>query len=88
VSTLLQDVSHDLPGSRVSSGNSDLLLTLPLDERHKLNRIINTQKQRLATAKTDVEDLVARLNQEMAARQYLVTKVSNMSLRFFVISKF
>jgi len=88
VSTLLQDVSHDLPGSRVSSGNSDLLLTLPLDERHKLNRIINTQKQRLATAKTDVEDLVARLNQEMAARQYLVTKVSNTSLRFFVISKF
>lgn len=80
VSTLLQDVSHDLPGSRVSSGNSDLLLTLPLDERHKLNRIINTQKQRLATVKTDVEDLVARLNQEMAARQYLVTKVKDLEV--------
>jgi hypothetical protein len=82
VSTLLQDVSHDLPGSRVPSGNSDLSLTFPLDERHKLNRILNTQKQRLATAKTDVEDLVARLNQEMAARQYLVTKVSNTCLGF------
>ncbi|KAK2425462.1 Phox (PX) domain-containing protein [Trifolium repens] len=80
VSTLLQDVSHDLPGSRVPSGNSDLSLTFPLDERHKLNRILNTQKQRLATAKTDVEDLVARLNQEMAARQYLVTKVKDLEV--------
>ncbi|XP_004486652.1 PX domain-containing protein EREX isoform X2 [Cicer arietinum] len=80
VSTLLQDVSHDLPGSRVPFGNSDLLLTFPLDERHKLNRIINTQKQRLDTAKTDVEDLIARLNQEMAARQYLVTKVKDLEV--------
>ncbi|WJX74937.1 hypothetical protein P8452_58529 [Trifolium repens] len=80
VSTLLQDVSHDLPESRAPSGNSDLLLTFPLDERHKLNRILNTQKQRLTTVKTDVEDLVARLNQEMAARQYLVTKVKDLEV--------
>lgn len=76
VSTLLQGVSHDLPGNNVPSGNSDLLVTFPLDQRQKLNRILNTQQQRVATAKTDVEDLIARLNQEMAARQYLATKVS------------
>ncbi|KAG5115182.1 hypothetical protein JHK84_041295 [Glycine max] len=50
--------------------------TFPLDEQHKLKKILNTQKQRLVTTKADVEDLIARLNQEMAARQYLVTKVS------------
>ena len=41
-----------------------------------MKKILNTQKQRLVTTKADVEDLIARLNQEMAARQYLVTKVS------------
>ncbi|RDY12904.1 PX domain-containing protein EREX, partial [Mucuna pruriens] len=66
--TLVQDASHE------PSRNSDLLLTFPLDEQNKLNKILNTQKQRLATAKADVEDLIARLSQETAARQYLVTK--------------
>ncbi|CAK8535649.1 unnamed protein product [Lathyrus sativus] len=81
VSTLLQGVSHDLPGNNVpSSGNSDLLVTFPLDQRQKLNRILNTQQQRVATAKTDVEDLIARLNQEMAARQYLATKVKDLEV--------
>ncbi|KAJ1393479.1 PX domain superfamily [Sesbania bispinosa] len=78
--TLLQDVSHDLLGSQEPSSNSDLLVTFPSDVRHKLNRILNTQKQRVATAKTDVEDLIARLNQEMAARQYLVTKVKDLEV--------
>lgn len=84
MTTLLQDVSQDLPGSHEPSENSDLLVTFPLDQRHKLNRILSTQKQRLATAKTDVEDLIARLNQEMAARQYLVTKVSNTCFNIFI----
>lgn len=83
VSTLIQGVSDDLPENNVPSRNSDLLVTFPLDQRQKLNRILNTQQQRVATAKTDVEDLIARLNQEMAARQYLATKVSNTCLRFF-----
>ncbi|KAK7325263.1 hypothetical protein VNO77_29422 [Canavalia gladiata] len=78
--TLLQDASQNLPGSHEPSRNSDLLLTFPLHERHKLNRILNTQKQRLTIAKTDFEDLLARLNQEMAARQYLVTKVKDLEV--------
>lgn len=82
--TLVQDVAHDLTGSHEEgSRNSDLLLTFPLDERHKLNKILNTQKQRLVTAKADVEDLIARLNQEIAARQYLVTKVRCICFRYF-----
>ncbi|XP_061351293.1 PX domain-containing protein EREX [Gastrolobium bilobum] len=80
VTTLLQDASHNLPGIHEPSRNSDLLVTFHLDERNKLNRILNTQKQRLATAKTDVEDLIARLNQEMAARQYLITKVKDLEV--------
>lgn len=82
--TLVQDVAHDLIESHdEASRNLDLLLTFPLDERHKLSKILNTQKQRLVTAKADVEDLIARLNQEMAARQYLVTKVHRICLRVF-----
>lgn len=72
VTTLLRDVSHHIPGNHEPS-----LAIFQLDERHKLGRILDTQNQRLAMAKTDVEDLIARLNQEMAARQYLVMKVSN-----------
>lgn len=53
----------------------DILVALPSDERHKLNRVLNTIRQRLATAKTDMEDLIARLNQEVAVRQFLTTKV-------------
>ncbi|TKY48058.1 hypothetical protein E2542_SST25472 [Spatholobus suberectus] len=78
--TLVQDASHDLTGRHEPSRNSDFLLTFQLDEPHKLNKILNTQKQRLATAKADVEDLIARLNQEMAVRQYLVTKVKDLEV--------
>ncbi|KAK3020483.1 hypothetical protein RJ639_045733 [Escallonia herrerae] len=59
---------------------SDMLVALPSDERHKLNRILITIQRRLATAKTDVEDLIARLNQELAVRQYLTTKVRDLEV--------
>lgn len=54
---------------------SDLLVALPSEERNKMNRVLITMQRRLATAKTDMEDLIARLNQELAVRQYLTTKV-------------
>ncbi|KAK2994480.1 hypothetical protein RJ640_021285 [Escallonia rubra] len=59
---------------------SDMLVALPSDERHKLNRVLITIQRRLATAKTDVEDLIARLNQELAVRQYLTTKVRDLEV--------
>lgn len=53
----------------------NLLVALPSDERQKLNRVLITLQQRLAAARTDVENLIARLNQEVAVRQFLSTKV-------------
>ncbi|KAK1575435.1 hypothetical protein Q3G72_005456 [Acer saccharum] len=52
----------------------------PEDQRLKLNRVLNTMQQRLATAKTDTEDLIARLNQEGAVRQFLTTKVKDLEV--------
>lgn len=71
----------ELPRNVDSFNKSDLevpvdsLVALPSDERLKLNRVLITLHRRLATARTDAENLIARLNQEVAVRQYLSTKV-------------
>ncbi|KAI4329355.1 hypothetical protein L6164_021626 [Bauhinia variegata] len=80
VTPLLRDGSHDLPGNCELPRNRDLLVAFPVDERQKLNRILVTLQQRLATAKTDVEDLQARLDQEMTARQFLMIKVKDLEV--------
>ncbi|KAL4302867.1 hypothetical protein GQ457_10G002710 [Hibiscus cannabinus] len=84
--------SVDLPGtSEVSStmgtlGKSDSLFSggtqifLPLDQRQKMNRVLLAMQQRLVTAKTDMEDLIARLNQEIAVKSYLTTKVKDLEV--------
>ncbi|XP_057967915.1 LOW QUALITY PROTEIN: PX domain-containing protein EREX [Malania oleifera] len=64
--------------SLASSG--DPIVVLPSDERRKMNRVLITLQRRLATAKTDMEDLIARLNQELAVRQYLTTKVKDLEV--------
>ncbi|XP_057504653.1 PX domain-containing protein EREX-like isoform X1 [Actinidia eriantha] len=86
------DNSLDLPEGREISRTADiiaetdlqfprdLLVALPSHERNKMNRVLTTMKQRLATAKTDMEDLIARLNQELAVRQYLSTKVKDLEV--------
>ncbi|XP_058226699.1 PX domain-containing protein EREX isoform X1 [Rhododendron vialii] len=58
----------------------DVLVALPSDQRNKMNRVLTTLRRRLAAAKTDMEDLVARLNQEVAVRQYLTTKVKDLEV--------
>ncbi|URE40496.1 PX [Musa troglodytarum] len=55
-------------------------IVLPIDQRHKLNRVLLTMQRRLGTAKTDMEDLIARLNQEMAVKEYLTTKVKDLEV--------
>ncbi|XP_021886967.1 PX domain-containing protein EREL1 isoform X2 [Carica papaya] len=82
----------DLPGvTDVSStggiiGNTDLhfpgdaQIVLPLDQRHKMNRVLLLMQQRLVTVKTDMEDLIARLNQEIAVKDYLNTKVTDLEV--------
>lgn len=80
-----------LGGAEVSSsmenfGNSELhasggaQLVLPLDQRHKMSRLLLTMQRRLVTAKTDMEDLIARLNQEIAVKDYLTTKVKDLEV--------
>ncbi|XP_027355083.1 PX domain-containing protein EREL1 [Abrus precatorius] len=86
------DGCHDLPGCALVSretdtmghaklkGTDDAQLVLPLDQRNKLNRILSTMQRRLITAKTDMEDLIARLNQEIAAKDFLATKVKDLEI--------
>ena len=71
----LDSLSSDLQFRR------DLLVLFITDERHKLKRVLNTLQRRLATAKTDMEDLIARLNQEVTVRQFLATKVFSTIVR-------
>ena len=71
----LDSLSSDLQFHR------DLLVFFLSHERHKLKRVLNTLQRRLATAKTDMEDLLARLNQEVAVRQFLATKVFSTIVR-------
>ncbi|KAK8706711.1 hypothetical protein V6N13_057788 [Hibiscus sabdariffa] len=84
--------SHDPPGTAEmlnimgTVGNSDprssggTQIVLPLDQRHKMNRALLTMQRRLVTAKTDMEDLIARLNQEIAVKGYLTMKVKDLEV--------
>ncbi|OMP01401.1 hypothetical protein COLO4_11913 [Corchorus olitorius] len=90
VASLFGDGLLDLPENAEAPGNlnplsSDLqfhrdLLVFQSDKRHKLKRVVNTLQRRLATAKADMEDLMARLNQEVAVRQFLETKVKDLEV--------
>lgn len=53
----------------------DAQVILPNDQKQKLSRLLITMQRRIGTAKTDMEDLIARLNQEAAVKEYLATKV-------------
>ncbi|XP_016477209.1 PX domain-containing protein EREL2 isoform X2 [Nicotiana tabacum] len=57
-----------------------LKVVIQLEEQTKMNRILSAMQLRLATAKTDMEDLLMRLNQEHAVRQYLATKVKDLEI--------
>ncbi|KAK7320681.1 hypothetical protein VNO77_30379 [Canavalia gladiata] len=46
----------------------------PLDQHNKLNRIVSTTQRRIVSAITDREDLIVRLNQEVAAKDFHATK--------------
>ncbi|XP_078443489.1 PX domain-containing protein EREL1-like isoform X2 [Wolffia australiana] len=60
------------------ASDNDVRIVLPVDQRQKLTRILLTMQRRLITAKTDMEDLIARLNQEIAVKEYLSTKVKDL----------
>uniref|UniRef100_A0A0D9WSH9 PX domain-containing protein n=1 Tax=Leersia perrieri TaxID=77586 RepID=A0A0D9WSH9_9ORYZ len=58
----------------------DAQVILPADQRQKLTRLLITMERRQATAKTDMEDLIARVNQEVAVKEYLATKVKDLEV--------
>ncbi|KAH6826320.1 Phox domain-containing protein [Perilla frutescens var. hirtella] len=58
----------------------DIHLLVPMDQRQKMNRVLMTMQRRLITAKTDMEDLISRLNQEVAVKDYLATKVKDLEV--------
>ncbi|CAN6449814.1 unnamed protein product [Victoria cruziana] len=58
----------------------DVQIVLPLDQRQKLNRVLITLHRRLTSAKTDMEDMISRLNQEAAVKEYLTTKVKDLNV--------
>ncbi|CAN1169286.1 PX domain-containing protein EREL1 [Linum perenne] len=92
VSNSMAFVSPDRPrGSEVSSSTEVLSkveaqfsgstqIVLPLDQRHKMTRVLSTMQRRLVTAKTDMEDLISRLNQERATKDYLTRKVKDLEV--------
>ncbi|KAL6873432.1 hypothetical protein ACP4OV_013514 [Aristida adscensionis] len=58
----------------------DAQVILPADQRQKLTRLLINMQRRIGTAKTDMEDLIARLNQEAAVKEYLTTKVKDLEV--------
>ncbi|XP_021738825.1 PX domain-containing protein EREL1-like isoform X2 [Chenopodium quinoa] len=88
---LFGDASLDLPSGAEASrtmgspSNSELQysvgdIVLPRDQQPKLDRILMIMQRRLVTAKTDMEDLITRLNQEVAVKEYLTTKVKDLEV--------
>ncbi|KAF6147332.1 hypothetical protein GIB67_001955 [Kingdonia uniflora] len=64
IANLLGDKTFYFGGTETSTSRDlefpgDIQIVLPLDQCHKLNRVLMTMQMRLATAKTDMEDLVA-----------------------------
>lgn len=56
---------------------SEILVTLPPEERHAVNRVLVTMHQRLVTANTDREVLLVKLNQAVAIKERLTEEVCN-----------
>lgn len=74
----------EAPSNAETKLANDVQILLPIDQRHKLNRVLLNMQRRLATAKTDMEDIIARLNQEMTVKEYLTTKVKDLELELEV----
>lgn len=73
------DVHGNSYGADTETGK-DVAIVFQSEERSKLKRVVDTLEQRLETAKADTEDLISRLNQELAVRQFLSTKVCTIIL--------
>lgn len=53
---------------------------LPIDQRGNVRRVLATLQRRVTRARTDMEDLVARMNQEIAVKDFLTMKVKDVEM--------
>ncbi|KAL3691953.1 hypothetical protein R1sor_005604 [Riccia sorocarpa] len=53
-------------------------VVLPSDQRGRVRRVLSVLQRRLTAAKSDMENLIARLNQETAVKEFLTTKVRDL----------
>ncbi|KAL8103128.1 hypothetical protein AgCh_027600 [Apium graveolens] len=54
---------------------SEILVTLPPEELHAVNRVLVTMHQRLVTANTDKEVLLEKLKHEVAVKERLTAEL-------------
>ncbi|KAG7572176.1 Phox homologous domain [Arabidopsis suecica] len=79
ISGIQLDVHHGISVGNLEMPGSGRIV-LPLKMHNKLNRILLTMNERLLNSKTDMEDLIARLNQETAVKEYLNRKVDDLEV--------
>ncbi|KAJ4798943.1 Phox (PX) domain-containing protein [Rhynchospora pubera] len=88
ISNSILDGSHDNDVSSFMDTSCETLndaqVILPMDQKNKLFRLLLTLQRRVVTGKTDMEDLIARLNQETAVKEYLNTKVKDLEVELEV----
>lgn len=53
---------------------------LPIDQRGNVRRVLATLQRRVTRARADMEDLAARLNQEIAVKDFLTAKVKDVEM--------
>ncbi|KAL0910207.1 hypothetical protein M5K25_021161 [Dendrobium thyrsiflorum] len=71
----------DAPSNAETQLANDVQILLPVGQQHKLNRVLLIMQRRLSTARTDMDDIIARLNQEMTVKEYLTTKVKDLEVQ-------
>ncbi|CAH2053589.1 unnamed protein product [Thlaspi arvense] len=76
----IHDEAHINSHGANTEAEKDVAIVFQSEERNKLKRVVDMLKQRLETAKADTEDLISRLNQELAVRQFLSTKVKDLEV--------
>ncbi|MCO5570850.1 hypothetical protein L7F22_024578 [Adiantum nelumboides] len=76
--------ARDQPFEGILGFDGDILRAvqaiLPIDQRGNVRRVLATLQRRVTTARTDVEDLVARMNQEIAIKDFLTMKVKDVEM--------
>ncbi|GBG61586.1 hypothetical protein CBR_g22383 [Chara braunii] len=69
-------------GGKAGASSGDVLrnvgMILPSDHRMIVQRMLTVMQRRLTTAKADVDELLARLKQETAIKEFLTSKVRDL----------